>query len=83
MSQELDWTPIREGLPIRNTTDLGEEYLVMLGHPYYKVCPMNFRDGRWFSGGWGTSITYWDTYVTHYMYLPAPDEEAQWPTLTE
>jgi hypothetical protein len=78
-AQIPQWIPVEERLPEKETTDLGEEYLVMvIGHfddPAF-VCPMNFDPdnngvAEWFTGGWSTTRQRWNHRVTHWMPLPA------------
>jgi uncharacterized small protein (DUF1192 family) len=71
------WIPVGERLPEKNTTDLGEEYIVKLGGSYNIVCPMNYQDGEWYTGGWGTSRTRWNRVVTHWQPLPEPPKDGE------
>lgn len=77
------WIKVEDRLPEQDTTDIGGEYLVVLGYPYDRVAAMNYekRDGDgfgagWFTGGWGKSKTSWNNHVTHWMPLPQlPSDE--------
>ena len=76
LEEAARWIPVSERLPEKTTTDMGEEYLVMVGGSYNFVCPMNYdcEDKEWFTGGWSVTKTKWNRVITHWRELPQPPE---------
>lgn len=59
--------------PEKETTDLGEEYLVELDWPYSRIAPLSYIHGQWWSGHYNCS-TNWTSKVIRWAALPTLTE---------
>ena len=50
MIGNLTWHEWPLEKPEKETTDIGEEYLVELDWPYSRIAPMSYVKGEWWSG---------------------------------
>jgi hypothetical protein len=71
------WVPYEERAPEVNTSDVGGEYIVVMGYPYDRVAAMNYHaDCGFYTGNSWSRVTGWDSVVTHWQPLPAAPEAA-------
>ncbi len=75
LTAELAWIPVTERLPENETSDIGEEYLVLLRYPYEISIAASFVGGDWYTGHVGCS-TRWTDKVTHWRPLPPHPDTA-------
>ena len=71
------WTPVSEGLLEKETTDLGEGYLVTieLFGGYEAVIECEYFSGQWW--GKGNLSREWTEKVTAWMRMPKPYREPE------
>ncbi len=73
LCKRMRWIPVEERLPEKDTLDIGDEYIVLLGYPYNRPVAMSFINGDWWTGYYNCS-TRWTDKITHWMPLPKPPE---------
>jgi len=76
LTAEAAWIPVTERLPENETSDIGEEYIVLLRYPYEISIAASFVGGDWYTGHVGCS-TRWTDKVTHWRPLPVHPDAAR------
>lgn len=72
MINNLIWHEWPIEKPEKETTDIGEEYLVELDWPYSRIAPLDYVKGDFWSGPMFSS-TKWTNHVLRWAAMPILD----------